>query len=129
MLIRSKLHGLWDYSIKPASMYLHVYDRWCTWACNRMKVPVAVHSQQTVIIDGTNFGKVEKTNGIETLVLRQNSKFQLKKEIEDSMVGNKSLKIVENYIGKVQVMNNVYHEINWELFKIVSRERSTNQSL
>lgn len=94
-----------------------------------MKVPVAVHSQQTVIIDGTNFGKVEKTNGIETLVLRQNSKFQLKKEIEDSMVGNKSLKIVENYIGKVQVMNNVYHEINWELFKIVSRERSTNQSL
>lgn len=49
ILIRSKLHGLWDHSIKLTSMYLHVYDRWCTWACNRMKVPVAVHSQQTVM--------------------------------------------------------------------------------
>lgn len=63
------------------------------------------------------------------LVPRRNSKFQLKKEIEDSMVGNKSMKIVGNYIGKVKVMNNVYLEINWELFKIVSRERSTNQLL
>lgn len=80
-------------------------------------------------IDGTNFGKVEKTNGIETLVPRRNSKFQLKKEIEDSMVGNKSLKFVGNYIGKVKVMNNWSIEINWELFMIVSRERSTNQLL
>lgn len=45
------------------------------------------------------------------------------------MVGNKSLKFVGNYIGKVKVMNNVYLEINWELFMIVSRERSTNQLL
>lgn len=45
------------------------------------------------------------------------------------MVGNKSLKIVGNYIGKVKVMNNICLEINWELFKIVSREKTTNQLL